>query len=78
MPGDTDMLLDAWHVQGEPQRALLRKIAKKPGALRGMTKTLRLASMLAAVDRRDAVSTADIAGAWQQISNTDINRDAAQ
>ena len=77
LKGDIEMLLDAWHVDGNEQRALLRAIARKPGALRGMTKTLRLASMLAGVDRREVVSTADITAAWQQISNSEITRDAA-
>lgn len=48
-PRDADikMLAEAWGATPEEMK-LLRVIAKKPGALRGMTKTLALAGMLAA------------------------------
>ncbi len=47
LKGDIDLLLDAWGISGDPERRLLAAIAKKPGALRLMTKTLRIASMQA-------------------------------
>lgn len=50
-PADIEMLLQAWGVEGEC-RAQLVRIAERPGALRGMTKVLRLASMRAAVSGR--------------------------
>ena len=71
---DTDMLLDAWQVEGDQQRTMLRVIARKPGALRGMTKTLRLAFMQASVDGRETISCADITAAWQRISNSEITQ----
>lgn len=47
--GDVDALLDAWGIDGEAERKFLQAIARKPGALRSMSKTLRLAHMVAAV-----------------------------
>lgn len=64
--GDVEALLDAWGVQGEAERRHLRVIAAKPGALRTMTKTLRLAHMIAAAERRRP-TTADIADAYAQL-----------
>jgi len=63
---DIDALLDAWGIEGKAERHHLRVIAAKPGALRGMTKTLRLAHMLAAAERRPP-TTADIADAYAQL-----------
>lgn len=45
---DIDALLDAWDVTEAEPRLLLRVIASRPGALRLMTKTLKMAHMLAA------------------------------
>ncbi len=45
---DVEALLNAWSVEGEAERGLLRAIARKPGALRLMSKTLKLAHMRAA------------------------------
>ena len=38
-------MLEAWGVQDAEARALLAEIAGRPGALRMLTKTLRLAAM---------------------------------
>lgn len=40
------MILDAWEIEGEAERKLLAGIAAKPGALRVMSKVIRLAGML--------------------------------
>ncbi len=68
---DVDVLLDAWGVQSTPERKLLHTIARKPGALRGMTKTLRMAHMMAAAEH---VPLADnhILVAYRQLSATDL------
>lgn len=50
-PADIEALLDAWAISGTAERAMLTRIAQKPGALRGMTKTLKLAHMLASAER---------------------------
>ena len=73
---DINMLLDAWGVDGKQERTLLKEIAKRPGALRGMSKTLRLAFMRAGVESRDAISDADITAAWRSISNSEISKAA--
>lgn len=44
---DVELLLDAWEIEGEIERKFLGDVAKKPGALRVMTKVIRLAGMLA-------------------------------
>ncbi len=48
--GDVEALLDATGVAGPAERKLLRVIAGKPGALRGMAKTLRVAAIIAAAE----------------------------
>lgn len=48
---DIDALLDAWAVQGDAERALLRKIGRKPGALGKLTKVLRMSHLMAAQER---------------------------
>ncbi|ROO28227.1 AAA family ATPase [Salinisphaera orenii] len=51
---DVDALATAWGVTATDAVRLLRDIAKKPGALRAVTKTMRLASMFAAGADADA------------------------
>jgi DNA transposition AAA+ family ATPase len=48
LPADVDALLDAWNLTKKETRKFLADVAKGPGALGGVTKTLRLASMVAA------------------------------
>ncbi len=53
--GDVDALLAAWGLDGCAEiRSAALDIARRPGALRGLTKVLRLAAMLAAGSRRAA------------------------
>lgn len=73
---DIDALLDAWGMEDAETRALLHAIARKPGALRGMTKTLKLAHMEAAFDRQK-VGAAHIRSAFQRLSATDMAQEAA-
>lgn len=47
---DVDVLLDAWGIAEMPVRRLLHTIARKPGALRTLTKCLRMGFMLAAAE----------------------------
>jgi len=72
---DIDALLDAWKVEGERERRLLHAIARKPGALRGMTKTLRMAHMLAGAEGA-AMSEQYVLMAWQRLSNSDLTETA--
>lgn len=63
---DVDALIDAWGIDAKECRQVLHEIAAKPGALRGITKTLRLASRMAA-GRRHKVSCDDIRAAWRDL-----------
>lgn len=63
---DTDAIIDAWGVKVGECRTVLHQIAATPGGLRSLTKTLRLASMYAAGDKRD-VSCSDIRAAWKRL-----------
>lgn len=65
--GDVDALIDAWGVHERDAANLLREIAKKPGALRGVTKTLRLASMFAAGDGVEQPTLGHIRVAWRDL-----------
>ncbi|MDF7670248.1 AAA family ATPase [Orbaceae bacterium ESL0721] len=46
-PADIDALTTAWGITTQRERELLQTLGKKPGALRGITTTLSLASLLA-------------------------------
>lgn len=64
--GDIDALLDAWGIKEAKSRADLHEIAGKPGALRIMTKVLRLASMYAAAEKR-RLDGNDVRAAWREL-----------
>ncbi len=67
---DIDAILRAWRIEGSDEKRILRAIAGKPGGLRNLTKTLRLAHMLASGDEEQAPLTENLVlMAWQQISN---------
>lgn len=74
---DVAALLDAWGVAGAAERALLKQIAAKPGALRGLTKVLRIAHMLAGAKGEPALTVALIRMAWSQYSSRDTIDDGA-
>lgn len=63
---DIDALITAWRIESKDCRQVLHEIAAKPGGLRGLTKTLRLASMFA-VGAGRAVSCDDIRAAWRDL-----------
>jgi len=66
--GDAPALLDAAQVDDEEVRSLLTGIAGRPGALRGMVKTLRMAQLLAGREqvpleaRHVAIADANLTG----------------
>lgn len=76
-PKPTDMcaLIKAWDVTDGEEVRLLKAIARKPGALRAMTKTLKLASMLA-VGAGEARGIKHIKQAYAQLNPSDMNRAA--
>jgi hypothetical protein len=65
-PTDDDVraLLAAWSVSGREERDVAIRIAATPGGLRGLTKTLRLASMLAG---RRGVGAKEMRAAWRDL-----------
>lgn len=65
--GDVDRLIAAWNVSGGPCRSLLMDVARKPGALRGVTKVLRLAAMRAAAAGR-AIELSDLEHACRELA----------
>jgi DNA transposition AAA+ family ATPase len=73
---DVRMLLEAWDIQIDAQRELLTSIAMRPGALRTMTKTLKLAHMLAAGDEAE-VTEAHIVSAYETLTGQKLGAVAA-
>lgn len=67
---DVAALLDGWGVRDMKTRTLLADVASKPGALRGMTKVLRLASMYAAAEKR-ALGFDDVRASWKELGGAD-------
>jgi DNA transposition AAA+ family ATPase len=65
---DVDALLDAAGIAGAPERKLLRAIASKPGALRAVAKTLRVAHMLAA-EEGAPIAESHLLAAWERLSD---------
>ena len=67
--GDVSALADAMGVRGASERSLLKKIAVKPGALRGIVQTVRLASVLAG---GGSIKADQIKQAWHELTETHI------
>jgi DNA transposition AAA+ family ATPase len=74
---DVDALLDAAAIAGAAERKLLRAVAAKPGALRGMAKTLRVAHMLAAQDG-GTIAERHLTDAWARLSDNAQIAEAVQ
>jgi DNA transposition AAA+ family ATPase len=68
MKGDIEQLMDAWDIAGKEERAMLVQIAKRPGALRNLTKVLRMAHMLGSAEGAEAVAETHISMAWERLS----------
>ena len=65
--GDRLALLDAWHIQEKSARQLCLGIGRRPGALRGLSQTLRLASMFAATTGAARPTAEHIRDAWHDL-----------
>lgn len=63
---DIDALIGAWKITDTSCRAQIREIAKRPGALRSVTKVLRLAASLAAANNR-TLTSADLQAASREL-----------
>lgn len=64
---DVDALIEAWGVTHKDAQKLMREIARKPGALRAVTKTMRLASMFAAGESADTPALEHIRAAYRDL-----------
>jgi len=67
LPGDAIALARSFGVNGEREIKLVEEISKAPGALRGVVKTLRLASVLAHQDGGQ-VKFENINQAWRDLA----------
>lgn len=67
---DADAIADAWNVEDAEARELLRDIVAKPGALRGATKCLRLASVSSAAGAR-GITAQHLVHAWQELGGAE-------
>ncbi len=67
LPGDGSTLARSFGVNGEREIRFIEDIAKTPGALRGVVKTLRLASLFAH-QNGGKVNLKNIEAAWQDLS----------
>ncbi|AVP97938.1 DNA transposition protein [Ahniella affigens] len=68
--GDIDALVGAWNIKDKACAAQLTEIGSKPGALRILTKVLRLASMYATAQQR-AMCCDDIRAAWLDLGGVE-------
>lgn len=68
--GDADALVKAWGIDDGACRARIRDIASKPGALRVLTKVLRLAATYAQAANRK-VCCEDIHASWRELGGLD-------
>lgn len=66
-PKDIDAMLDASGIDDEDSRKVLKFVASKPGALRGMVKTLRVARMLA-MGAEQELNKAHLEAAYTRLS----------
>ncbi|WP_052719374.1 AAA family ATPase [Halomonas sp. HG01] len=64
---DVTALLEAWGIADKESRQLCLGIGRRPGALRGLSQTLRLASMFAAATGAARPSAEHIRDAWQDL-----------
>lgn len=64
---DVTALLEAWGIADKDARQLCLGIGRRPGALRGLSQTLRLASMFAATTGAARPGVEHIRDAWQDL-----------
>ncbi|WP_029004808.1 AAA family ATPase [Azorhizobium doebereinerae] len=73
---DVCAIVKAWGIDADSKEAeLLKQIARKPGALRSLTKTMRLACMLAG-GAQEPLSAKHIRQAWAQLSSVQLDNAA--
>lgn len=65
--GDVLALLDAWGIKDKDTRQFCLAIGRRPGALRGLSQTLRLASMFAASSGQGLPALEHVRDAWADL-----------
>lgn len=68
LASDIDALLEAWRIHDEATATEIHRIARLPGALRGATWTLELATMLAHGGQEE-LAVGHVQDAWAQLSS---------
>ena len=63
---DIDMLIAAWKINDDKCKGQIREIARRPGALRVLTKVLRLAASFAAAQGL-SICCDDVRAAWREL-----------
>lgn len=69
-PEDVSVLAAAWGIMDPKVMRLAQKIAGRPGALRVLTKTLNMASLVASSEGQHALSEAAITTAFHQLGDS--------
>ncbi|ECZ0079918.1 AAA family ATPase [Salmonella enterica subsp. enterica] len=69
LTADVDAYLDAWRVTGRDERALLHAIAKRPGALRGLSHVLPLAAIYAQGKGEQQINTENLHAALLELGH---------
>lgn len=67
---DIQAVIDAWHIDDRPCRKTLLEIARRPGALRTLTKVLRLAGMYALAEGKP-VGCEYVGRAWRELGGVE-------
>ncbi|AWX98706.1 DNA transposition protein [Marinomonas primoryensis] len=65
---DVKAIGDAWNVSGDKERALMQKISERPGGLRLLTKTLKLAAMFC---KGELITEKALRAAFNELENND-------
>lgn len=69
---DIFRVLDAWGIQDDGLRKLCRFVGTQAGGLRGMTKTIRYAHVLAGAEGRNILEQKDIQKAWNSLTGGEL------
>ena len=65
---DVKAIAEAWNVKGEKERALMQQISERPGGLRLLTKTLKLAAMFC---KGELITEKALRAAFNELENND-------
>ncbi len=69
---DVLALVDAWRIEDKEARQICLSIGKRPGALRGLSQTLRLAAMFASMAGAARPGVEHLRDAWQDLGGESV------